>query len=149
MSTTITFNRLFVSAELHSLCFCEEFSPKVNIISGRNTSGKSTLIQSLLFSFGINDVKENLEEILDYRPTFRVDFTKTVDGNEEKYTIVRVPKSVYVKEPNGKVVPFHGIDADHSVEHVKLKEYIRDLIGFTMYLEQKGELNSAPLESMF
>ena len=149
MNTIITFNRLFVSSELHSLCFCSEFSPNANIISGRNTSGKSALIQSLLFVFGVNDVREYLDEILDYQPTFRVDFTKTVDGVTEKYTIVREPKSIYVKEPNGKVVPFHGIDADNSVEHVQLKDYIRDLVGFTLYLEQKGELKSAPLESMF
>jgi hypothetical protein len=149
MNTTIKFDRLFVSSELYSVCFCNEFSPNANIISGRNTSGKSALIQSLLFVFGVNDVREYLDEILDYQPTFRVDFTKTVDGVGEKYTIVREPKSIYVKEPNGKVVPFHGIDADNSVEHVKLKDYIRDLVGFTLYLEQKGELKSAPLESMF
>jgi hypothetical protein len=149
MNTTIKFDRLFVSSELYSVCLCNEFSPNANIISGRNTSGKSALIQSLLFVFGVNDVREYLDEILDYQPTFRVDFTKTVDGVGEKYTIVREPKSIYVKEPNGKVVPFHGIDADNSVEHVKLKDYIRDLVGFTLYLEQKGELKSAPLESMF
>ena len=68
MNTTITFNRLFVSSELHNICFCDEFSPNANIISGRNTSGKSTLIQSLLFVFGVNDVRENLDEILDYQP---------------------------------------------------------------------------------
>lgn len=149
MNITIKFNRLFVSSELHNLCFCDEFSPGVNIISGRNTSGKSSLIQSLLFTFGVNDVAENLGEILDYQPTFRVDFTKTVDGIEEEYTIIREPKSIYVKEPSGKVIPFHGIDADNSVEHVKLKDYIRDLVDFTLVLEQKGELKSAPLESMF
>lgn len=149
MNITIKFNRLFVSSELHNLCFCDEFSPGVNIISGRNTSGKSSLIQSLLFTFGVNDIAENLREILDYKPTFRVDFTKTADGIEEDYTIIREPKSIYVKEPNGKVIPFHGIDADNSVEHVKLKDYIRDLVDFTLVLEQKGELKSAPLESMF
>jgi hypothetical protein len=149
MNITIKFNRLFVSAESHNLCFCDEFSSGANIISGRNTSGKSSLIQSLLFTFGVNDVAENLDEILNYQPTFRVDFTKTFDGVEEEYTIIREPKSIYVKEPNGKVVPFHGIDADNSVEHVKLKDYIRDLVDFTLILEQKGELKSAPLESMF
>lgn len=149
MSITIKFNKLFVSSELHNLCFFDEFSPGVNIISGRNTSGKSSLIQSLLYAFGINDVSENLSEILDYKPTFRVDFTKTVDGIDEEYTIIREPKSIYVKEPNDKVIPFHGIDADNSAEHVKLKEYIRDLFDFTLVLEQKGELRSAPLESMF
>lgn len=149
MNATITFNRLFVSSELHRVCFCGEFSPSANIISGRNTSGKSSLIQSLLFTFGVNDIKENLDEILEYQPTFRVDFTKTVNGIEEKYTIVREQRSIYVKEPTGKVVPFHGINADNSAEHITLKEYIRNLVGFTLHLEQKGELKSAPLESMF
>lgn len=149
MTTTITFNKLFVFSESRNCCFYDEFSPNANIVSGRNTSGKSSLIQSLLFSFGVNDVKESLAEILEYNPTFRVDFTKTLNGVYEKYIIVREPKSIYVKEPNGKVVPFHGIDADQSVEHVKLKDYIRDLVGFTFHLEQKGELKSAPLETMF
>jgi len=149
MSVTITFNRLFVSSGSHNLCFFDEFSPGVNIISGRNTSGKSSLLQSLLFSFGINDVRENLAEILSYNPTFRVDFTKSVDGFKEEYIIIRESKSIYIREPEGKVVPFHGIDADNSVEHVKLKDYIRNLVGFTLLLEQKGELKSAPLESMF
>ncbi|WP_319548212.1 hypothetical protein [Desulfogranum marinum] len=149
MSATIKVNRLFVSSESHNLCFCNEFSPGANIISGRNTSGKSSLIQSLLYTFGVNDVSGNLDEILGYQPTFRVDFTKTVNEIEEEYTIIREPKSIYVKEPNGRVVPFHGINADSSVEHVKLKDYLRNLVGFTLYLEQKGELKSAPLESMF
>ena len=149
MNTTITFNRLFVSSESHNSCFSNEFSPGVNIISGRNTSGKSSLIQSLMFAFGVNDVRESLDEILSYQPTFRVDFTKKVGDVEESYTIVRDSKTIYVKEPSGKIISFHGIDADNSVEHTRLKDYIRDLVGFSLILEQKGELKSAPLESMF
>ncbi|EOW9353735.1 hypothetical protein ACOB3G_003343 [Vibrio cholerae] len=149
MNTTITFDRLFVSSESHNSCFSKEFSPGINIVSGRNTSGKSSLIQSLLFAFGINDVRENLDEILSYQPTFRVDFTRKLGDIEESYIIVRDSKSIYIKEPNGKIVPFHGIDADNSVEHIRLKDYIRDLVGFSLILEQKGELKSAPLESMF
>ncbi|HFQ5303477.1 TPA: hypothetical protein ACGVAU_003184 [Vibrio vulnificus] len=149
MNTTITFNRLFVSSESNNSCFSEEFSPGVNIVSGRNTSGKSSLIQSLLFTFGVNDVRENLDEILSYQPTFRVDFTKKLGQIQEPYTIVRDSKSIYVKEPSGKIVPFHGVNADNSAEHVRLKDYIRDLVGFSLILEQKGELKSAPLESMF
>lgn len=149
MNSVITFKRLFVSSESHNSCFCEEFSPGANIISGRNTSGKSSLIQSLMYSFGVNDVSENLNEILSYQPVFRVDFSKKRGGVEEAYSIVRGARSIYVKEPGGKVVPFHGIDADNSVEHVRLKDYIRDLVGFSLMLEQKGELKPAPLESMF
>lgn len=149
MNHTITFNKLFVSSKSHNCCFSNEFSPGVNIISGRNTSGKSSLIQSLMFAFGVNDVRESLEEILSYEPTFRVDFTKNVGDIEEHYTIVRDSRAIYVKEPSGKIVSFHGIDADNSVEHIRLKDYIRELVGFSLVLEQKGELKSAPLESMF
>lgn len=149
MNTTLRFNRLFVSSEIHGICFYEEFSPTANIISGRNTSGKSSLIQSLLFTFGVNDIKENLDEILKYQPTFRLDFSRFIDGAEKKYTIVRAQKSIYVKEPTGKVVPFHGINADNSAEHMALKEYVRNLVGFTLQLEQKGELKPGPLESLF
>ncbi|MFL1417641.1 hypothetical protein ACI77M_15750 [Pseudomonas fildesensis] len=149
MNATLTFNRLFVSSESHGVCFCGEFSSGANIISGRNTSGKSSLIQSLLYTFGINDIRESLGEILNYQPTFRVDFSRTVDGTQEKYTIIRTQRSIYVREPTGKVTPFHGINADNSAEHVALKEYVRKLVGFTLQLEQKGELKPAPLESMF
>lgn len=146
---TIKFNRLFVSSELYNCCFCEDFAPGVNIISGRNTSGKSSLIQSLLFTFGINDVSESLSEILEYKPTFRVDFSRIINDIETEYTIIREPKSIHIKEPNGRVIHFHGVNADNSAEHIKLKDHIRDLVGFTLHLEQKGELRSAPLESMF
>ncbi|WP_311567274.1 hypothetical protein [Photobacterium arenosum] len=149
MKKIITFDKLFVSSESYNVCFNEVFSPGVNVISGRNTSGKSSLIQSLLFAFGVNDVKESLDEYLFYQPTFRVDFRIKADDSFLAYSIVRDPKSIYVKEPSGKVIPFHGVNADNSVEHIKLKDYIRDLVGFSLILEQKGELKSAPLESMF
>ena len=149
MNAALSFDRLFVSSESHDVCFYAEFSPGANIISGRNTSGKSSLIQSLLYAFGVNDLKENLSEILGYQPTFRVDFSKKVESQQDRYSIIRTQSSIYVKEPTGKVVPFHGINADNSAEHVALKEYVRSLVGFTLQLEQKGELKSAPLESMF
>jgi len=44
---------------------------------------------------------------------------------------------------------FYEKAVDNRVEHVKLKDYIRELFNFNLMLEQKGELKSAPLESMF
>ncbi|WP_429107450.1 hypothetical protein [Aeromonas media] len=151
MKTIISFDSLFVFSESKNCCFYDTFISGANIISGRNTSGKSSLIQSLLFTFGINDVKESLSEILDYSPTFRIDFTRTISGSDIKecFSIVRETNSIYIKEPSGKIISFYGVDADNSAEHIKLKEYIRELIGFNLYLEQKGELKTAPLESMF
>ena len=43
--------------------FYTDFSDSVNIVHGRNTSGKSTLIQSIIYAMGINDSKDNLSEI--------------------------------------------------------------------------------------
>lgn len=149
MQSIITFNSLFVYSETHRVCFSESFSDGVNIVSGRNTSGKSSLILSLIYSFGINDIRESLNEILSYNPTFHVSFSKKENNQTLEYSIVRDSKSVYVKEPNGKVLSFHGVNADNSVEHVKLKDYIRNLFNFSLILEQRGELKSAPLESMF
>lgn len=149
MKTIIKFDRLFVVSESHGLYFDQTFSNAINIISGCNTSGKSTLLQSILFTFGINDVKDGLNEIIGYNPTFRLDFSITKGGIEKKYTIVRESGSIYLKEEMENILGFHGIDSDTRVEHIKLKEKLSQLFDFNMLLEQKGELKNASIECMF
>ncbi|MCE0811648.1 hypothetical protein [Buttiauxella sp. S04-F03] len=149
MKTIIKFDRLFVVSESHNVYFDQRFSNGVNIISGCNTSGKSTLLQSILFTFGINDVKDGLNEIIRYNPIFRLDFCITKKGVEKKYVIVREEGVIYLKEDCGSVVSFNGIDADSRFEHVKLKEKLSQLFGFGMLLEQKGELKTASIECIF
>lgn len=145
----INFESLFVFTEDKKSAFYESFGPGANLISGRNTSGKSTLIQSLIYVFGVNDVKEGLHEVLSYNPTFRLDFTKCWGDVKEPYTIIRETETLYIKEPSGRTVIFYGIDFDVSTEHVKLKKYLSDSFGFNLMLEQSGKLNGAPLECMF
>ncbi|MFI0641362.1 hypothetical protein ACH33B_00715 [Escherichia coli] len=149
MKTIIKFDRLFVVSESHELYFDQMFSNGINIISGCNTSGKSTLLQSVLFTFGINDVKDGLNEIIRYNPTFRLDFSITKGGGGKKYTIVRESGSIYLKEEGESVLCFHGVDSDTRVEHIKLKEKLSQLFDFNMLLEQKGELKKASIECMF
>jgi hypothetical protein len=149
MKTIIKFDRLFVVSESHNVYFDQRFSNGVNIISGCNTSGKSTLLQSILFTFGINDVKDGLNEIIRYNPIFRLDFSITKKGVEKKYVILREAGVIYLKEDGGSVVSFNGIDADSRFEHVKLKEKLSQLFGFGMLLEQKGELKTASIECIF
>lgn len=149
MKTIIKFDRLFVVSESHNVYFDQRFSNGVNIISGCNTSGKSTLLQSILFTFGINDVKDGLNEIIRYNPIFRLDFSITKKDVEKKYVILREAGVIYLKEDGGSVVSFNGIDADSRFEHVKLKEKLSQLFGFGMLLEQKGELKTASIECIF
>lgn len=130
-------------------CFFTEFHEKFNIIKGKNTSGKSTLIQSIIYTFGINDGKEKLNEILQNKLIFRLDLL----FNEDEITLIRDNSSFYtfISDKNGikKIKRFDGINADNSNEHVKLKEYISEIFSFNLYLESKGNLVKSPLEVMW
>lgn len=130
-------------------CFFTEFHEKFNIIKGKNTSGKSTLIQSIIYAFGINDGKEKLNELLQNKLIFRLDLL----FNGDEITLIRDNSSFYtfISGKNGvrKIKRFDGINADNSNEHVKLKEYISEIFNFNLYLESKGNLVKSPLEVMW
>lgn len=144
----VKFERLLVFSESHKKSFCAEFGAGVNIVKGRNTSGKSTLIQSLIYLFGINDGGDKLKEIIDYDSIFRLDLKKIQGSDSVHVTFVRESGVFYVFEEGKAPRRFDGVDADNSREHVKLKKVLSDLFGFRMLLEARGGLKSAPLEAM-
>nr|MCR5248805.1 ATP-binding protein [Paludibacteraceae bacterium] len=43
--------------------FVYDFNNDISIIHGANTSGKSTLIQTILYVFGINDMNKYLNRV--------------------------------------------------------------------------------------
>lgn len=146
---TVRFNSLFAFSEEHNLSFYKKFTKRVNIISGPNTSGKSTVIQSFLYTLGINDVQDKLQEILDLQPVFRLDFT-VGDGVEfDNYIIVRDDSTVYLKKNRDRVVVFYSISSNNSQERAKFKEYVSNILDFSMYVEQKGSYKEAPLEALY
>lgn len=145
----INIKNLFVYSEETEQCSYHVFCNGINIIAGRNTSGKSTLIQSILYTFGINDVSEQLDDILLSNPTFRVDFSNDAGELPEEFSIVRDSNSIYLKLPDGKVESFYGVNGNRSEEHIRLKKFLSDLFGFSLILEKKGTLTEASLETMF
>src|SRR5690606_20914841 len=121
--TTLYINSILVYSEENNKFFYTEFKDKLNVIYGKNTAGKSTLIQLILFAFGINDNKIKLAEILAEQIFVRLDCTIRNQQEEKNYVFIRQDETLLIKDDNEKVLRFNGISSDNSAEHVKLKKY--------------------------
>jgi len=149
MKKIMNINQFFAFSEKDNKMFFSEFDSGVNIISGKNTSGKSTIFAAILYTFGINDVALQLSEILDAEPIFRVDLTITFGNQKDFIIITRGANTLCVKVNDLPVKIFNGINANNSVEHIKLKEYLNNYFNFHLKLESKGGYKTAPIETMF
>ena len=148
MKTILKYKSFFAYSENTNKYFFTEFSNDINIVYGRNTSGKSTLIQAILYTFGINDVKTQLSEINSENPVFRLDCELKQDNGIINLTIIRNDENIYIKKDNEAVKSFFGIGGNGS-EHSKLKEYLHNLFGFNLLLQQKDTMVKASIETMF
>jgi DNA repair exonuclease SbcCD ATPase subunit len=150
MKTYLSINKIFVYSEANSKSFFTEFGKKLNVIYGANTSGKSTLIQLILFTFGINDNKAKLTKILSEKILTRLDITIKKGGEKIEYTFVRKDETIYIKDTEtNKVTTFNGISGNNSAEHYKLKEFFNGLLNFDLLLETKTGISKAPIETIF
>lgn len=149
MSIKLTLNKLFVFSEETNKYFSATFSEWVNIIHWRNTSWKSTLMQSIIYALWMNDSKVFLNEILDLGVFFRVDVTINANGVESNMTFIRKDGVLFIKSGTSPIIRFNGINWDNSVEHVKLKQYINSLFWFHLKLESRVSYITAPIETMF
>ena len=149
MNTKLKFESLFVYSENRKKFFYTGFSDGVNIIHGRNTSGKSTLFQSIIFAMGINDGRTYLTDVLEEEVIFRLDCLLEKNGKTGKVIFVRDGDTLYIKTGKCPVDRFNGISSDNSGEHIKLKEYINDLFEFSLNLQSKEDYKSAPIEAMW
>jgi hypothetical protein len=149
MKTNLSISQLFIHSEVHKKSFLTSFGPKLNVIYGANTSGKSTLIQLILYAFGINDNRQKLNDILSEEVFVRIDFAVKSDV-EVKYTAIRNNETLFLKNhENNKVVTFSGISGNTSYEHAKLKDFIRSMLNFDLVLETKNGLSDGPIETIF
>lgn len=149
MGVNLVINKLVAYTEKKNKYFYTEFDKNVNIIHGKNTSGKSTVFQLLLYTFGINDNNDYLKEIIDEQVIVRVD-CQIVKGNKtEQVIFIREDETLCIKREGSPAIKFNGINANHSYEHIKLKKYMHKLFNFSLMLENKDGYNLAPIEAMF
>ncbi|UYW72271.1 hypothetical protein [Bacillus cereus] len=149
MEVKLIINRLVAYSEKRNKYFYSEFKNGVNIIYGKNTSGKSTVFQLLLYTFGINDNNDYLKEVLDEEVIVRVDCQIVKNNNIEHVVFIREDETLCIKRENCPSIKFNGINANNSFEHVKLKEYMHKLFNFSLMLENKEGYKLAPIEAMF
>lgn len=138
-----------VYTEKNKKYFYTEFDEGVNIIYGKNTSGKSTVFQFLLYGFGINDNNEYLKEIINENILVRVDCQIIKNGNKEKIAFVRENEILSIKRENRPSIKFNGINSNNSFEHIRLKDYMHQLFNFSLMLENNTGYHAAPIEAMF
>ena len=148
MKSRVIYKNFFIYSEQNQTSFYTDFINGINIIHGKNTSGKSTIIQAIHYTFGINDEKHKLIEILSESVIFRLDFVLK-KGIEEYITIIRDDDFIFVKRENHPLEKFSGISGNSSKEHIKLKHYLSELFDFNLHLETSGEYKLASLEAMF
>lgn len=148
MKSQVIYKNFFIYCEQNKTSFYTNFINGINIIHGKNTSGKSTIIQAIHYTFGINDEKHKLTEILSEKVIFRLDFILK-KGNEEYITIIRDDDFIFIKRENHPLEKFSGISGNSSKEHIKLKHYLSELFDFNLHLETSGEYKLASIEAMF
>lgn len=150
MITYLTINKIFVHSEINSKSFFTNFGKNLNVIYGANTSGKSTLIQLILFTFGINDNKTKLTNILSENIFTRLDISIKKGNENIEYIFIRKEETIYIKDSiSNKVATYNGISGNNSAEHSKLKEFFNNLLSFDLLLETKVGISKAPIETIF
>lgn len=127
--------------------FYTDFSESVNVVHGRNTSGKSTLIQSVIYAMGINDSKDHLSDINHDGVFFRLDCVLKDHTECCELVFVRSHDTLVLKKGGEPPVRFDGINSNNSFEYGRYKDIFSKLIGFDLVLQKQSELISAPLEA--
>lgn len=142
------FDEFFGFSEKINKCYYTKFTKGLNVVYGRNTSGKSSFLQSLLYTMGINDNVKNIKSLLSEEVIFRLNCYVSEKEIKKDLVFIR-DDSVIIIFWEDRYYRFTGISGDSSAEHMKLKKFVSNIFDFKLMLEQKGELKEAPIEALF
>lgn len=145
--TNLILKSLLVYSPNDEKGFYTDFSESVNIVHGRNTSGKSTLIQSVIYAMGINDSKDHLSDINNDGVFFRLDCVLKDNKEYCDLVFVRSDDTLVLKKGSEPPIRFDGINSNNSFEYGRYKDIFSKLIGFDLVLQKQSELIGAPLEA--
>ncbi|URL26611.1 hypothetical protein [Enterobacter kobei] len=140
---------LLIYSAMQDKHFYTEFGSGLNIIHGKNTSGKSTLIQSIIYAMGINYGRDYLKEINDSSTIFLLEGLTIDDDISTSISFARNGDTIAVKFGENKTERFHGINGNSSYEYGRYKKFFNKIFRFDLLLQNKTELVSAPLEAAF
>lgn len=119
------------------------------IVHGANTSGKSTLIQTILYIFGINEMNKYMESIYSAMDTLRLDIEIIDEGNITPVILIRRGGSIKIKNNGDPIVEFNDISTNNSSEHARLKQYLRTLFCYELKLFSIDSYKDASIETCF
>jgi len=142
-------NSFLAFSEKNRKYFSAEFREGLNVIHGRNTSGKSTLIQLMLYTLGVNDDRIKLSNVLSEEIFVRLDCEITKSNKKEKIVFLRKDDVIFIRLGDRPIRKFSGIDGNNSFEHIKLKDFMHELFNFYLNLENNAGLTKAPIETIF
>ena len=148
MSKILKYDSIFIFSDIANKYYYCEFKDGINIVHGDNTSGKSTLLQTILYVFGINDVKKYLDSIYTSDYILRLNCTISENNSDTNISVIRNNDSIYIKTGDNPIESFNGIGAG-AFELIRLKEYIRELFDFSLMALSKGKYTEASIETLF
>lgn len=137
----LVFNEVLILSKVEKAARRETFSPTLNILTGENDVGKSTIIKSLYHTLGADVPGLQNTRWKKAKPIYCVRFS--VNGHE--YSIVRDEKYFGVFDAKGQLLRrYRGIGGENGVAH-----FINSLLGFRIELERAEDNNLGPAGPAF
>jgi hypothetical protein len=135
------FNAIRILSKAQKAARAIELNPGVNLLTGENDVGKSTLIKSLYHALGADVPQMDNSRWRRANPIYCLDFTL----DESDYTIVRDGKFFGVFDAGGQLISRHqGITTERGIAH-----FICPMLNFRIELERSVDSKLGPAGPAF